>query len=380
LKNYVEQFNRTNNDYYIHIIDYSDFNTEDDWTIGITKLSTDIVSGRTPDILDVSNLPFSRYVDRGLLVDLYTLLDADPKFRRSDFFESVLRASELDGGLYRIFPYFYVTTVLGHPSVLGSDMGWTIDEFETVLDANSQADFPMGQYMNNEQFLFSAIWVTIDEFVDWEAGEVHFDTGAFAKLLELAGRFPKDFIYSEADENALIATGRQIMMPTSIWDFQGFQRYLSMFGGEIVFKGFPTESANGNSLFIGSSLAITTSSADIDGAWEFLSGFLASDWQREHVMHVGFPTNISAFNYLIDDAGREMEEHEDDFVNPLTQEDIDSFIALIESVHSIASHDDALMNIIRDGASDFFNGNASAQDVARIIQGRASIFMAEQQR
>jgi len=39
---------------------------------------------------------------------------------------------------------------------------------------------------------------------------------------------------------------------------------------------------------------------------------------------------------------------------------------------------ETLLNIISENAIDFFNGRTTAQDTARIIQRRASTFMAEQ--
>jgi len=37
-----------------------------------------------------------------------------------------------------------------------------------------------------------------------------------------------------------------------------------------------------------------------------------------------------------------------------------------------------LMEIIDEGAVDFFSGRSSAQEAARIVQNRASIYIAEQ--
>ena len=106
IRSTVVQFNRTSTTHRIRVTDYSEFNTDDDVQAGLTRLSTEIVSGNVPDILDVSNLPFTQYAAKGLLLDLYPLIDSDPVFDRSDFMESAFRATEINGGLYKIFPYF----------------------------------------------------------------------------------------------------------------------------------------------------------------------------------------------------------------------------------------------------------------------------------
>ncbi|MBQ1505117.1 MAG: hypothetical protein IIZ49_06935, partial [Oscillospiraceae bacterium] len=50
LRSAIINFNKTNDTYRIHVSDYSQFNTEDDWNAGVTKLSTEIISGIVPDI------------------------------------------------------------------------------------------------------------------------------------------------------------------------------------------------------------------------------------------------------------------------------------------------------------------------------------------
>jgi hypothetical protein len=64
-----------------------------------------------------------------------------------------------------------------------------------------------------------------------------------------------------------------------------------------------------------------------------------------------------------------------------TQEDVDEIVTLINSITKIAGHgsDERLRNIIIETATDFFNGLITAEDAARIIQSRVTIFLAEQE-
>jgi len=246
----------------------------------------------------------------------------------------------------------------------------------------------MGQWLTKESFLQQAIMLGMDEYVDWASGKVHFDTGAFAQLLEFANMFPADYDWDTGfydNEFDFIATGRQIMVTMSVGDFNYLQMYRAMFGGDIVFKGFPTENRNGNSLEIMGSLAITTSATDKEAAWEFMRTTLAKDWQSENITW-SFPTNKSAFDELVVEA---MKEPEHDWswgfgrdgsvqIGATTQAEIDQVMELINNASGIASYDEALMNIIMEGAQDFFSGRSSAQDAARIIQNRANIYISEQ--
>jgi len=428
LLNQIVQFNRTNLQYRIHVIDYSEFNNEDDWGAGIKRLSTDIIAGNIPDILDVTGLPVAQYAARGLLEDLYPFIDADPELSRSGLVEAVLRASEFDGNLYRIFPSFVVDTIIGHPSVVGPYEGWNMAEFREVLDANPQADMPMGSWLTKDQFIRAAMTINMDQFIDWESGRVHFDTGEYAQLLEFANRFPAEFIWDDdmmwQGPDQLIASGRQIMMWTSLWDFDSFKWQRDMFGGDVVFKGFPTESRHGSSFTAYTGLAMTTRASNKDAAWGFIREFLTSDWQRANINWLyGMPMNKEVFDEIAAESMIERDywggpirpmpartvvvdapdvdvdidvdididnDHDGDLDDgwgddwwfpqdrPLTQEEVDQIINLINSVTNFTSTNEELMNIIMEDASDFFSGLRNAQDTARITQSRVSRLIAEQ--
>lgn len=264
----------------------------------------------------------------------------------------------------------------------------------------------------------------MDEYVNWDAGTVHFDTGDFAQLLEFANRFPAEFDWMDetnwVDMDTLIATGRQIMVWTSLWDFQSFKWQRDWFGGEVVFKGFPADSRSGSSFVTYFGLAITTRSSHKDGAWEFLREFLTSDWQRNNARWSGFPVNKEVFDEMaaesmverdgwggvvmprpvsrvvVDDIDIDTDEDSDEDADdgfdddwgwddgwwsqdvPLTQQEVDQINGLINSINHFANTNDELLNIIKENASDFFNGLRSAQDTARIIQSRVSRLISEQ--
>ena len=105
IRKHVVEFNKTNPEYRIQITDYFQYNTEDDYTIGTTRLNTDIVSGKVPDILVLNeNLPLESYMAKGLFEDLYPYIDKDDAFRREDFFPNVLKAYEIMGNFTVLFP------------------------------------------------------------------------------------------------------------------------------------------------------------------------------------------------------------------------------------------------------------------------------------
>jgi ABC-type glycerol-3-phosphate transport system substrate-binding protein len=387
IRSAVVQFNRTSDTHRIMVTDYAAFNSSDDWQAGLTRLSAEIIAGNVPDILDVSNLPFNQYVAKDLLIDLYPLIDSDPDISRGDFMENILRASEIGGGIFKVFPTFSITTMLGNPSVVGSYPGWNMEEFIAVLAANPDADYPLGQGLTKMNLLQALFMFNMDDYVDWNEGTVHFDSNEFTALLEYANTLPDEYDWSNdyLSEIELISAGRQIIAATAFHYIDDYQMYRAVFGGEIVYKGLPAENRNGYSLNIRTGFSITNKCKDIEGAWGFLRTFLLEDWQTNRSWH-GMPLNKNVFDKILSEAMIESEYGPrtmgwNDFtvvLEPLTQADVDKITALVDSVSGFVGQDDVLWNIISESASGFFGGQTTVQDAVRVIQNRASIYVSEQ--
>jgi len=262
-----------------------------------------------------------------------------------------------------------------------------MDEFIAVLDANPDADFPIGQGLTRINFLQALFMFNMNDYVDWSSGTVIFDSREFIALLEFAGTLPEDHDWNSEyiQENELIAEGRQIMAATTLQNFDDYQMYRALFGGDIVFKGLPSENRNGYSLNAQTSFAITKSCEDVDAAWGFIRTFLSEEWLDEFSWR-GLPINKHSFDKMLQ---KEMTADEygtrsigwNGFMielEPLAQADVDQIMAVIDSISGSVGQDDALWNIISEGAINYFNGQSSAQDAARIIQNRASTYIAEQ--
>ena len=69
----VIDFNRKNERYRIEVEDYSQYNTDEDYSAGLTKLTTELLAGNVPDIIDLNGLPYTQLAAKGLLEDLLSL-------------------------------------------------------------------------------------------------------------------------------------------------------------------------------------------------------------------------------------------------------------------------------------------------------------------
>lgn len=394
----ILQFNKTNDTYRIQVKDYSEYATDDDYYAGLTKLSTEIISGNVPDIIDVSALPVSRYVSKGLLEDLYPYIDADAELDRNGFVESVMNALEIDGGMYQASSSFSILTIMGSADVIGEGMGWTLDEMLACFAAYPDATEPFPQGITRDTMLEYLCYVNMSQFVDWQTGECRFNSQEFIKLLEFCAMFVADYDYNNYESDiARIQSGKQLLMMQSVYDFQSIQMYEAMFGGEITYKGFPSENGNGSVISTDNALAISSTCKYKDAAWSFVRTFLTEEYQDSDSYYIyNFPTNQAAFDkkleesmkaeYYTDEDGNEVEVSKggwgwDDLyieIKATTQQQADQILALIDSVDHTISMDTSITEIIKTEAAAYFAGSKTADETAALIQSRANLYVSEQ--
>ncbi len=397
----VLKFNKTNPDYRIEILDYSEFNTDDDDNAGITKLNTEIISGKVPDLLDVSQLPYQQYAAKGLLEDLYSFLDSDADYSREDMVQSIMKATETDGKLYQLASGFTVISIIASPSVVGNKMGWTMDEMQDIISQHPGADKPFGLHIDRNSVLQYFCMMNMDDYMNWQTGKCDFNSDGFKGLLEFAKSFPSSEDNQAAMQDnewvepaVLIREGRQLFDLFSANDFQNFQYYKATFGGSVTFKGLPSSNRDGNVASFNGGLAMTTSCKNKEGAWQFMRTMLDEDYQKDQW---NFPIVQKVFDEKLAEAMKQ-EYTTDEFGNKIplsrggmsygdgevvefyaiTQEEADQLMDMINSVTKCVSYDEGIINIIAEEAEAFFKGEKDVSQTAEIIQSRMNIYINEQ--
>ena len=398
LRREIIKFNKTNGKYRIEVIDYSEYNTQEDYNAGRTKMNTEIISGNVPDLLLVDDLPLQQYVSKGLFEDLYNLIDNDPDLKRDDFIENVLKAQEVNGGLYQISPTFSIMTIVGRSDIVGPEIGWTIDELMAVMAEHPDSVPFANMERSTMMYYFSAY--SLNQFINWSTGECKFDTPDFVKLLEFVNSFPSSIDWEHYEElepeEAQLRNGKALLMTVYLYDFNYPQLVNAIFNSEVTYKGFPAPDKNGTVVNSYGGVAISSKCKDKEGAWEFLRGMLTEEYYTKNIRGGDFPINKAAMDGLIEDAMK-IETYTDENgeeqiqtrgswgyndimveILPSTQEQIDNIMAVINSASITAGYNSEIMDIINLEAESYFSGQKTAQAVATLIQGRVSTFVNEQ--
>lgn len=418
IRSEIVHFNRTSPDYRIEVLDYAEYNTEADSSAGVTKLNTEILAGNVPDILDLSGLNGDQLGARGLLADLYPFLNADSEIS-GHIFDNVLKALESDGKLYRTAASYNIYAVTGAASVVGDTPGWTLKDFNAALATMPEGCSPFAESITRSTILNACLNMEMGNLIDWNTGECNFDSTTFTDILEFASIFPATYESegggfgwgfggsSGPTEEERIAAGQQMLALTWLSSFDSFQTYNDMFGGNATFIGFPTSEGVGNALwFQDSGYAISQKCQNKEAAWQFVRTLFTRGYQEGLTSFGGFPTNTDLFmeklteamtpeyekdengNYLLDENGERIEVPRNNGfgwgfgggaeIYALTQEQGDEVLALVKGTDRVWNSDSELMDVITTEAEAFFAGQKSAQEVARLVQSKMTIYVNEQ--
>lgn len=238
-------------------------------TLAYAELLEDVCAGQVPDILSTWNLPTEELAARGLLADLWPLIDAAGA--RGELYTPFLEAlSESSGGLYELPGSMTLCALAGSKSDLGE--GRELD-FESLYEAVSNSrggSAAFGPDATRGELL--SYFGGLNSFVDWEKGECSFDGGSFASLLRLTSLFPK------SAEDAFGGWGepRQRFYMIKAYDATSLVGLVDEFGDELALQGLPGTGDRAWYLSCGG-WAVSEACPDKSGAWDFLSLLVSED-------------------------------------------------------------------------------------------------------
>lgn len=423
----IIKFNRTSQKYRIEVIDYSQF--DDDNGKGssegaLKKLTTELLSGKIPDLFSCTDMPMRQLSAKGYLEDLWPYIEST--YGRQGVVEPFFNALSTEGKLYQISPSFTVRTVAGQTDVVGDHMGWNMKELMRAYKTLWPEATVFSVEYTKSDALHDVCAIMLDGFVNWSNGQVSFNSPNFVGILEFANMFPATFdaekYYREEQGDpfpgsSAILEGYQLLEVLDIGDFIEWRRNEMSMGGDMTFVGYPVESGVGSAFSTDMGIAMSATCADKAGAWEFMSRFLSESYQYRDMY--GFPSNKAAFDrklleartpvyrrdergaYILDENGEKIEEPKgwggfgeiyydakiavSDSVGfgggqiyHLTDEQVEKITSLINETTRIYGFDDAIYEIIVDRASAYFSGQQSAQDAAKAINSRAFLYVNEQ--
>lgn len=428
LRSMIVEYNKTNDEYRINVVDYSEYATDDDYNAGVTKLTTEIISGSVPDIFLTSNLPIDKYAAKGVIADLNTFMDGGNGLSRDYFVPQVMSALEKDGKLYELPTSFSVQTAYALSSIASQYDTWNVAAVQDAMTQLQEGATVFSDGWTKNTALSNCLSRNLSAFVDWTTGKCEFDSEAFQQLLAFCNSFPAEtsdgdgaIAYASSADIAVddamwdsdatrITNGKQLMSTTGMYSFDSYIWKVYAIRDKITFTGYPTEDGSGSSFELQMPMAISSVTKYPDAAWDFVCSIIKKmNTIDENNYYYGFPISQAAFDaemtdimteqYQLDENGEQvdwdgdgepdkairgsyetMENGETVYkdVYALTQEDIDQILGVINSTRSVYDYDQEILDIITDEVAAYFAGDKDVQTTASMIQSRVNLYVQEQ--
>lgn len=428
LRSMIVEYNKTNDEYRINVVDYSEYATDDDYNAGVTKLTTEIISGSVPDIFLTSNLPIDKYAAKGVIADLNTFMDGGNGLSRDYFVPQVMSALEKDGKLYELPTSFSVQTAYALSSIASQYDTWNVAAVQDAMTQLQEGATVFSDGWTKNMALSNCLSRNLSAFVDWTTGKCEFDSEAFQQLLAFCNSFPAEtsdgdgaIAYASSADIAVddamwdsdatrITNGKQLMSTIGMYSFDSYIWNVYAIRDKITFTGYPTEDGSGSSFELQMPMAISSVTKYPDAAWDFVCSIIKKmNTIDENNYYYGFPISQAAFDaemtdimteqYQLDEKGEQvdwdgdgepdkairgsyetMENGETVYkdVYALTQEDIDQILGVINSTRSVYDYDQEILDIITDEVAAYFAGDKDVQTTASMIQSRVNLYVQEQ--
>ena len=411
----VVAFNKNNPGTRVLVSDYSQYNTDEDYSAGETKLATDIVNGLyKPDIVlgNSANSYMQQILENNLYTDLYTFLDKDSDLNRGSIFSSVLYSYETDDGrLWGLPSEFSVATIIAPKALIGDRTSWTFSE---MLDF--AMNLPAGVSLMEDLTQQNAMGYLLggsgySAFVDMTSNTASFTSPDFIKYLEYIKNLPAQTPERADDywETRYLAYHNcQIALQTAgISDPHDWVALEAVFNTkDYVLIGYPAEGEDKGAKMGYSNACIITSFCEYpDDAWAFLKSIISPSYdenrERFTALH-SFPIVKELCEIMLDDyteyeyeiyfnGGASWgsydpehpntdEMHEPGIRTYFTEDDkakLMDYLTNDVGQRAVTQIPEEINAIVNEEISSYLGGTRDAKACADIIQSRVNLWLAE---
>lgn len=367
----VHRYNRQAQGYHITIRSYDEHYTN---PLGGDALERDLLDGIIPDIM-AADVDYQKLANKGLFEDLSVWMENDPDFHEEDYLMNLFESMRYKGRLERIAFNVYIegwaakSEFISDRMTLSDLLAYDLPEGMAVMGGSDRASC--------DQYLYSQL----GEFIDYEKGTCRFDSPEFIQLMELFGALPE---HAGVEDEAAYAENRRLLSPVYLGGLAYYHHLVEgTFGGaDVTLTGFPVgENGNGGAFKPSDSLCMLADSLYKEQIWDFFKFCL----NQENQMPVKqfsrpFPVRIDAIEQGMAFDQQEWSEplFYDEVTGPATAEEAEELMAYLRGITDCTLGDHSIQNIISEEVGKYFSGDCTAEEAAKMMQSRASLYLAEQ--
>ena len=355
----------------------------------IQAFNTDLMSGKGADIIVLDNLPWYKYADKGLLLDLAQLM-AEKQFDASKYYENILEACKTNGKLFGVPMSFDYRVLTGKKETMPTSQNPTLKDFIDKAKALPDNMTAFGQ-QDAMQTFYDYLPFSFPDLINTATHTAKFDSPEFIQAMkdfkDLIGENTstegnQDFRAKQLDGSVaynIESMSNPMMLAT----------LRAIFGDDLMTSNVPTISGTDSRPFTASLLlGINANTKYKDMAWQFIKTMLGEDIQGTGRLE-GYPVLKSATQAIIDDmksgeglgaGGKRMVLRMGDReveVKPLTDADYKAIEDMLPTLNSLQTIDPNIQKVLSEELPSFFSGQKTAEDVAGFIQNRVNTILNE---
>ena len=339
------------------------------------KFKAELAAGTGPDIILLSTffLPsISKLSDSGVLCDLNTLISEDKSFKIEDYNQIVMDSCTYNGKRYMMpidYTFFYFYT---YKAVLGdfklNTTNWTWDELVNAEKEFFKIGTGASKYFISPFFDFSILLTDSKAYVNYERKISKINTPEFIKLLQTYKSIVphvcpiEEFISQTDHEKMEMLSVLQSGFCTGVADSPGFSDYDKAFGEDAIILPNPTlDGKEDTNAWVDRIVAITSKCRYKQEAFDYIKTILSKENQMNDNLNV--PVNTAAFKEQLELVK---------IIRPDSQIE-----ELFKTVNSCSLTDASVLDIINKELPDYLNGKKSAEQIAKVIDEKVSLYLNE---
>lgn len=407
LKRRISEFNQKHPNIRVVPVDYSGYNTADNWNAGVDRLLLEMTSGTyMPDIVfgEIGSAGLIKSViEYGMYMDMYEFMKNDPDIRRDDIVGAVRTTCEIDGKLSAVIPHFRINTVIASKSALGEKTSWTMEEmldFEQSLGE----DFSL---IKEKGKLIGTTYPNFDMLIDFKSRTCNLKNDTFYKLLDYWTEEDKQTVNTSLNQYEEYQMGKTILYPVEYVSQNDFMKgKIVYYPDDYTIIGYPTDvNGYGSHKLINPETYIITADSDCpDEAWTFIK-FITL--YRDDVLRPFVDFNMlksrnaeqfaslenSAFFYPLYGKSSWWQQEPDE--SPLDengnlggtqgvyfryeQSDVDKVTEMLENAGTpvLETPTSEIYRILYEETESYISGRRTIEELADIIQSRVRIWLSE---
>ncbi|WP_028562777.1 ABC transporter substrate-binding protein [Paenibacillus pinihumi] len=349
----------------------------------VQTVTTEVLSGKGPDLIAMDLLPEDKFIEKKVLVNFNEKFAKDPSFDKNHYYQNILQSSWNGDGLYSMPISFYVQVMQANAELLKKhnvnidDQTWTWAQFADITKKmKEQAGKEYSAFVNPYQIMADFITDNYATFV--QKGNVSFDSDPFRDMMNQVKKMYDEKLI-EASYNDM---GKMLFSLSAFNDPK--RSLIQMLDPKKGFYMKPTLNGQGNGLELKSfmNFGLNSQSKVEKEAWEFLKFMLSEEIQTSPDLN-GFPVNKDATEAKLKEAGQSLDQ--DESAADIEIPDEKTLNETLQAIQNILNSkpqeknnvDSKVIDIFFEEFDPFLKGQKSAEETSKLIQNRVKTYLNE---